>query len=153
MNPRRTSSSASAPTRSRRLAFSSTCELKYKPDRGTQGNNALNRSDISRRGRVVARMVGCRRFYHPLHSQIHAFTCRSVNAGVIPLNRILVQFGQSIPIFIRGFTVRSREHHRKAFAEISFQAGLDCIYSSCSRRPTRLTDFRTFFACSVGRVP
>ena len=48
-------------------------------------NNALNRSDISRRGWLVPRMVGYRRFYHPLHSQIHTFNCRSVNAGVIPL--------------------------------------------------------------------
>ena len=30
-------------------------------------------------------MVGYRRFYHPLHSQIQTFSCRSVNAGVIQL--------------------------------------------------------------------
>ena len=34
-------------------------------------------------------MVGYRRFYHPLHSQIQTFTCRSVNAGVITLKGIL----------------------------------------------------------------
>ena len=53
------------------------------------GDNALNRIDISRRGRLVPRMVGCRRFYHPLHSQIHTFYCRSVNAGVIHLGGTL----------------------------------------------------------------
>ena len=36
-------------------------------------NKAMNRSDISRRGRLVPRMVGYRRFYHPLHSQIQTF--------------------------------------------------------------------------------
>ena len=46
-------------------------------------NKVLNRSDILRWGWFAPWMIGCRQFYHPLHSQIHTFPRRSVNTGVI----------------------------------------------------------------------
>ena len=58
-------------------------------NRRSRDNNALNRSDISRRGWLVPRMVGYRRFYHPLHSQIQTFP-------VARLTRALYSFHQTM---------------------------------------------------------
>ncbi|QEG21951.1 hypothetical protein MFFC18_18120 [Mariniblastus fucicola] len=61
MNIQQPHAAASASTscpRSLRLALSSTFEIKYKPERGTLDNKALNRSRVFRCANIVSRMIG-----------------------------------------------------------------------------------------------
>ena len=69
-------------------------------NRRPRDNKSLNRSDISRRGRLIPWMVGYRRFYHPLHSQIQTFPVARLTRALSRLRSVAL--GHDRPMLERA---------------------------------------------------